>query len=53
MMDTGGFHFGVWYKPRWLKWCGRCKTETVYHTHLNPPRTDREARLQVIYTGVE
>jgi hypothetical protein len=47
-----GFHWGHWTKPNWVKWCGRCGIETARHTHLNTRRTDKEARLQVLYTGV-
>ena len=52
-----GFYRGQWLPtgvemPLWLNWCGRCRVVTARHTHLNPTRTDREARLQVIYTGV-
>jgi hypothetical protein len=51
MKGVSGFHFGEWYEPEWMKWCGRCREITAPHTHLNPVRTDREAKVQVIYTG--
>jgi|GEM_PF-3653434 hypothetical protein len=48
------FHFGQWSDPEYppLKWCGRCQERLAPHTHLNSRRTDREAKLQVIWSGV-
>jgi len=50
--DVSGFHFGNWSRPDWFKWCGRCLVEGPRHTHLNTRRTDREAKIQVLYTGL-
>ncbi|MGA7860664.1 MAG: hypothetical protein WCB19_02260 [Thermoplasmata archaeon] len=50
-MSEGGFHFGQWHDHPSFKWCGRCGMTMARHTHLNSRRTDREARLQVLYTG--